>query len=84
MTHGNQTIAKLILALILVGTSGAQTTPRSTGLKNGDVLSRSFLQPAAWESPARFAPCMIGGAAGTLRADSQGIEFVPRKGASMR
>jgi hypothetical protein len=70
--------------LILVRADEAQTPPPGPRRQNADVPSRNFPQQAVWESPARLRHGLIGGAAGTLRADSQGIEFMPRKGASMR
>jgi len=82
MTHEKQILTGSILALILMSACGAQTALPGPGLQSVDTPSRNSPLPAAWEWPARLRHGMIGGASGTLRADSQGIEFVPMAGAS--
>lgn len=74
----------LILTLLLVSAGGAQTTAAEPGMQSANAASRELTQNPAWESPARLRHGLIGGTPGTLRADSQGLEFVPRQGASMR
>ena len=82
MTHEKQILTGSILALILMSASGAQTALQGPGRQSADTPSRNSPQPAAWEWPARLRHGMIGGTAGILRTDSQGIEFVPMAGAS--
>lgn len=83
MTHRNQTIARLLLALILASAGRAQAVPPEPKRQSADAPSPNLPQLLAWESPARLRHGMIGGTPGTLRTDSQGVEFVPMKGASM-
>jgi hypothetical protein len=82
MTLRNQTVAGLILALILASASRAQTTTQEPARQSANARSENIPQPSAWESPARLRHGLIGGAAGALRIDSLGVEFVPLKGAS--
>jgi hypothetical protein len=72
------------LGLILASAGRAQTTPPGPARQSVDARSQNPPQPSAWESPARLRHGVIGGTAGTLRADSKGVEFVPMKGASKR
>jgi hypothetical protein len=84
MTHKKKPFIGLVLTVFLMSTCGAQTAPPGPEQQNADAPSRNVTQAATWDSPARLRHGMTGGTSGTLRADSRGIEFVPRKGASMR
>jgi hypothetical protein len=81
MTSRNQTVAGLILGLVLASASRAQTTPQEPSRQSADAQPQNSPQPFPWESLARLRHGLIGGTSGTLRADSRGVEFVPLKGA---
>lgn len=83
MTNEKQIFTGSILALILMSACGAQTALPGPEQQSANTPSRNTPEPA-WEYPARLRHGMIGSRAGTLRADSQGIEFVPVAGASTR
>jgi hypothetical protein len=84
MTYGNRITAGLILALILAAVGGAQTKPSGPATQNANARPEPSPKSPAWESPARLGHGIGGGKAGTLRIDSQGIEFVPSTGATRR
>jgi hypothetical protein len=84
MTYENQTLARVLLVLLLTSAGRTQTTPLGSARQSAEAQSQTSPHPPAWESPARLRHGLMGGTSGTLRADSLGVEFVPLKGASMR
>lgn len=77
VTSEIQFLGGLILALLLVSSGGAQITPLATRTQS----AANAAQLTAWESPARLRAA-LGGMPGTLRIGSQGIDFLPNKGAN--
>lgn len=84
MTFGTQFLPGLILTLLLVSACGAQAAPPEPGQQSTGARSGNVAQDAGWQSPAQLRHGLIGGTSGTLSADSQGLVFAPRKGASTR
>jgi hypothetical protein len=84
MTYENQTLARVILVLLMASAGRAQTAAPGLARQGAAAQSQTPPHPPTWESPARLRHGLIGGTSGTLRADSEGVEFVPLKGASLR
>ncbi len=76
-------MAGVILTWVLASAGGLQAQRPTLGDQLSDAPSTRLPRPDAWESQAKLRHSALGSTPGTLRIDSQGIEFVPNKGASI-